>query len=67
MSEDAAKLHFWQEAGRWYCAVPRDDFATRAGLHWKKYGVVGMGMTRQEALGDWHKWKRAVDFVSGIY
>lgn len=67
MTLDASKLRFWKDAGRWCCAVPRDDIATQAGFDWKQYGLIGRGATRKEALDDWKLWKRAADFVADIY
>ena len=65
--QDATELVFWREAGKWCCAVPRDDIGTQAGLHWKRYGLIGRGATRKKALGDWHLWQRASEFVAEIY
>lgn len=60
-------LEFWREDKKWACAVPRDDLATRSGLSWKKYGLIGRGKTRQAAEDDWVKWQTANKFVSDIY
>ena len=60
-------LRFWKEKGKWHCAVPRDDFATRAGLSWKTHGLIGRGKTQKAATEDWEAWIRASDFVSDIY
>lgn len=65
--QDATKQKFWRVAGRWCCAVPRDDMATRNGMHWKKFGLIGRGRTRQAALEDWYAWQKASDFVADIY
>ncbi|MBP6708007.1 MAG: hypothetical protein KA223_02505 [Candidatus Accumulibacter sp.] len=66
MTKDA-KFTFWRDGERWCCAVPRDDIATQAGFHWKKFGLIGRGNTRKEAREDWESWKRAADFVAEIY
>jgi hypothetical protein len=58
---------FWKEGKKYCCAVPRDDFATQQGFHWKKYGLIGRGKTKEEALDDWKVWKNASDFVAAIY
>ena len=60
-------LRFWRVKGRWHCAVPRDDFATRAGFSWRTNGLIGRGNTKQEAIEDWESWKRASDLVADIY
>ena len=60
-------LRFWRVDGRWHCAVPRDDIATRNGFGWREYGLVGRGSTKQKAIEDWECSKRASDFVADIY
>lgn len=60
-------LTYWKEKNKWHCAVPRDDFATQAGLSWKKFGLIGRGKTKEDAAQDWESWKRASDFVADIY
>jgi hypothetical protein len=63
----AKDLRYWREGDVWKCAVPRDDFCTRAGLSWKTYGLVGTGKTKEEARKDWESWKRCSDLVADIY
>jgi hypothetical protein len=64
---DETKLRYWREKDEWCCAVPRDDIATRNGFHWKRYGLVGRGKTKKEALNDWFVWQRCSDLVADIY
>jgi hypothetical protein len=61
------KLHYWKEDGKWHCAIPRDDFATRHGFDWKHYGLIGRGKTKKQATEDWEKWQRAQEIVNFIY
>jgi hypothetical protein len=60
-------LRFWRVEGKWHCAVPRDDIATKNGFDWKNYGLIGRGDTKQAAIEDWENWKRCSDFVASIY
>lgn len=60
-------LVFWIDKGLIKCAVPRDDIATQQGLSWKKFGLIGKGKTKKQAVDDWKSWKSAADFVSDIY
>ena len=48
-------VRYWMENGEWCCAIPRDDFATQHGFHWKKYGIIGRGKTERDA---WIAWER---------
>jgi hypothetical protein len=62
------KPHFWRDGkGRWCCAVPRDDYATRAGFDWKHFGLIGRGVTPKSAFCDWKLWQQASAFVADIY
>lgn len=60
-------LRFWRVAGKWHCAVPRDDIATQAGMSWREYGLIGRGTTKQKAIEDWESWMRASRFAADIY
>lgn len=60
-------LSYWKKDNKWYCAVPREDWATKMGLSWKTHGLIGSGKTKKEALEDWQRWKVAADLVSDIY
>jgi hypothetical protein len=62
-------LTFWREGKDWKCAVPRpkDHWIEQCGRHWKKYGLIGRGKTRDKALEDWKISKDASDFVAAIY
>lgn len=64
---DEAALKFWRKDGRWHCAIPRDDFATRAGFGWKTHGCVGHGETKASALAEWRINWRCAAFVADIY
>lgn len=64
---EESQLRFWREDGRWWCAIPRDDFATQHGFDWKHYGLIGCGATKEGALDDWRIWKRCSDLVADIY
>ncbi len=59
-------LRYWKENGKWCCAVPRDDFATKNGFDWKSYGLIGRGSSQTEAMRDWESWKRCSDLVADI-
>jgi len=61
------QLVYWKVKGKVHCAIPRDDIATRAGFHWKEYGLIGRGKTKREALKDWMSWKRCSNLVADIY
>jgi hypothetical protein len=61
------QLRFWRENGKWFCAIPRDDWATQLGFDWKHYGLIGHGSTKEAALRDWESWKRCSDLVADIY
>lgn len=60
-------LSYWKEKDKWACAVPRDDSATKQGLSWKKFGLIGRGDSKEAAAKDWESWIRAADVVSDIY
>ncbi len=60
-------LKYWRVGKLWCCAVPRDDIATQNGFHWKKYGLVGQGKTKQEAMNDWAHWLSVSNLVADIY
>lgn len=61
------KPRLWREKGVWCCAIPRDDFATRHGFRWKKYGLIGRGSTCLGAYIDWQDWVRVSNLVDEIY
>lgn len=60
-------LKYWREGTDWCCAVPRNDFATQKGFSWKKYGIIGKGKTRKDAMKDWESWLKASNLVADIY
>lgn len=60
-------LKYWKEGDKFFCAVPRDDFATQNGLSWKTHGLIGTGKTKEAATLDWESWKRCSDLVADIY
>jgi len=72
MSEDTKPPRFWQEDGEWRCAVPRrDPFASmnipgRGKDWWKRFGLIGRGKTRKEALEDLEMWQRCSNLVAQI-
>jgi len=73
MSEDTKPPRFWRVGNEWRCAVPaRDPFAHmnipgRGKDWWKRFGLIGRGKTRKEALDDLEVWQRCSDLVAQIY
>lgn len=63
---------FWKDGAEWKCAVPAPDpFAElnipgRGKDWWKRFGLIGRGDTRAEALDDLKEWQKASAFVASI-